>query len=168
MLNLFELLPLSTVLNMLLLIIYVAVVTRVNSYTVVLAGATIIEILHLCLSTYLRRFFGIEEYAHLVYHAWYLTFAVTDFLLVLAVLYVCKRLNTPLQLSSRVVLSVFFFLGGLQVANYIERLYLNSAFSDTFYSKGIPILNGFITAVLFTQLVCELFTRRNQHEDDAF
>ena len=71
MLDLLELIPLTTVFNMGLLIAYVAVVTRVTSYTVVLAAATLIEILHLSISTYLHRFFGIEEYAYLVFHLWY-------------------------------------------------------------------------------------------------
>lgn len=168
MVNLLELIPLSTVLNMVLLIIYVALVTRINSYTIVLAGATIIEILHLSVSTYLHRLFGIEEFAYAVFHIWYLTFAITDFLLVFFVIYLCKKLNSPLQFGSKLVLSIFFFLGWVQLVSYLERLHLNSAFLDPFYRSGIPVLNGVITAVLFAQLVYDLVKNRNQREDDAF
>lgn len=163
-----ELIPLSTVLNMVLLLIYASVVTRINSFTVLLAGATILEILHLSVSTYLHRLFGIEEFAYAVFHLWYLTFAITDFLLVFFVLYLCKKLNSPLQLGSKVVLSLFFFLGWVQVASYLERLYLSSAFLDPFYRSGIPVVNGIITAVLFIQFVYDFVKARNQREDDAY
>lgn len=158
----FDLIPLSTVLNICLLIAYIAIVSRVTSYTVVIAGVILIEFLHQGLYSYLSQPTAQDYIGKWIYFAWYLGFGLTDLVFVLSVIACCRQLNISIQMISKTILVIFTFLGLLQIARFIEKQYSGTDLLKLLYTQGIPAFNYLIVALLFGQLVVEVANKVNQ------
>lgn len=167
MYTLLDLIPLSTVLNILLLICYVAVVSRITSYTIIITGVILIEFLHQGLYAFLSQPAAFELVGSWLYAAWYLGFGITDFAFVTIVIVVCKLSGTPIQSTSKIILGIFSFLGLLQVVRFIEKQYSGTDYFKVMYTQGIPFVNYIVVVLLGGQLLKDVSNRKKWAEDDV-
>ncbi|WP_414827783.1 hypothetical protein [Alteromonas sp. H39] len=166
--TLLDLVPLSTVLNILLLICYVAVVNRISSFTIIITGVILIEFLHQGIYALLSQPSVLELLETWIFVAWYLGFGLTDFAFVIVAIAVCKQSHTPIQKTSKIILGIFIFLGLLQVARFIEKQYSGTDYFKFLYTQGIPFINYMIVALLGGQLIAEIGNRKKGLDDDIY
>lgn len=89
------------------------------------------------------------RFEQLVYNAWYLGFAYTDAMFVIAVIYICQRKQFEIDNITRMILISYVVLGSVQVARYFDRIILETNAIGELYSLVVPTIY-----VSNTLLVC--------------
>ena len=84
----------------------------------------------------------------LVYNIWYLGAAYTDALLIILVIYICKKKALAIDTVSRMILLSYFCLGAMQIARYLDRIIIESDILGSLYSIIVPTINVGITLLV--------------------
>lgn len=138
------------------LLLYVFIVRRLTAFSFVIVGVLLLDFLHVGYSIFLSSFSHDPTTKTFVFYAWYIGFAITDFLFVWALAAWCKNSGLKLDVASKVILAIYAVLGFLQIFRLIERVLVNSDLMSFIYSNGIPILNFCIAAILFSFIAFSL------------
>lgn len=136
------------------LLIYVFYFSRNDSFTITLS---------LLLTTYLSHFL-IEIFYQwsldngylwqlIAYHAWYLGFALTDFLFMYLAYYVCKRKKFRMYKISEFIIFNFVVLGFIQLLRYADREVFETEVLDYFYTVAIPTIDGAMSLTICVYVV---------------
>ncbi len=138
--------PMTTLLNLAALILYTLAVKRITFFSFILIGLLLIDVLHQGIAIYLRSFLSDERSQSFVFHAWYISFAFTDFLFFLCGLYLAKVFNSDIDRASQFVLYTYLALGVIQILRFAERLFTDTNLMAWLYAEGIPLTNLVVTA----------------------
>lgn len=145
--------PLTTLLNLAALILYTLAVKRITFFSFVLVGLLLIDVLHQGIAIYLRSFLSDERSLSFVFHAWYISFAFTDFLFFLSGLYLAKVFGSDIDRASQFILYTYLALGVIQMLRFAERLFTDVNLMAWLYSEGIPLTNLVVTAFVIGYVI---------------
>lgn len=148
MTEVFALIPPSTLLNLVALLVYVLVVRQITVFSFVLVGVMVIEVLHQGISFYLQSFYGDPSVVEIVFASWYLGYAATDFLFYGLTMHLARTYRFPLDPISNVVMKAFLIMGVMQIVRYVERLITDSDLMGAIYSNSIVLINMIISIML--------------------
>lgn len=141
--------PLSTQLHIAALIVYLFFVRKVTAFSFVFIAILLLDALHLGIKYWLAILQATPEFTEFVYYAWYLSFGITDFIFVALICYWSDKSQTPLDITSKILVGIYLGLGALQVTTLIERSTIDTGIMVSLYSNGIPIANMVATVLLF-------------------
>ena len=136
----------SLALTALAFIVYTLMAKRVTSFNLVLIATIILHIIHSYITRSLLPLFGIPEYANILGYQWYLSFGLTDVLLILVCVRLINRYELAKDRASNLILLTFGFMASLQFIDLaLSRMGFNW-FADI-YSNGIVLSNILITVI---------------------
>lgn len=128
---------------------YIFIVRRLTAFSFVILGVLLLDFLHTGYGIFLTSFFHEPTSKTFAFYAWYIGFAITDFLFVWIISAWCRNAGLKLDIASKVILSIYAVLGFLQIFRLMERMLVNSDLMGYVYSNGIQFLNFCIAAILF-------------------
>lgn len=159
----FPQLSIASLLYVVALLLYVFIVRRLTAFSFVIVGVLLLDFLHVGYSIFLTSFFQDPSSETFVFYAWYLGFAVTDFLFVWLLVSWCKNSGLQLDIGSKLIIAIYAVLGVLQCFRLIERLIINSELMGFIYTNAIPILNFTIAVILFGFITINLINNFRGH-----
>ncbi len=159
----FPQLSIASLLYVVALLLYVFIVRRLTAFSFVIVGVLILDFLHVGYSIFLTSFFQDPSSETFVFYAWYLGFAITDFLFVWLLVSWCRNSGLRLDIGSKLILAIYAVLGVLQCFRLVERLIVNSDLMRFVYTNGIPILNIAIAVILFGFIAYSLISGLRGH-----
>lgn len=134
----------SLALSALAFIVYTVSVSRITAFNLVLFAAIILHIVHSHITRSLIPLFGVAEYYSVINYVWYLSFAITDLVMVL----VCCQLITRYKLlkdrASSFMIIMFVWLAFLQVSRLAIREW-GFDFGGDIYKNSVVFTNIAIT-----------------------
>lgn len=136
----------SLALTALAFIVYTLMTKRVTSFNLVLIATILLHIIHSYITRSLIPLFGIEEYANVVGYLWYLSFGITDVLLIFVCVRLVERYELAKDRASYLILLTYGFMASLQFIDvYLTRLGYN--WFAELYSNGIVFSNILVTVI---------------------
>ncbi len=136
----------SLALTALAFIVYTLMTKRVTSFNLVLIATILLHIIHSYITRSLIPLFGIEEYANVVGYLWYLSFGITDVLLIFVCVRLVERYELAKDRASYLILMTYGFMASLQFIDLsLTRLGYN--WFAEFYSNGIVFSNILVTVI---------------------
>ncbi|MEW9796582.1 hypothetical protein [Alteromonas sp. CYL-A6] len=161
MIEIIETASLSTLLYVAALIAYSLTVKRITAFSFVLVGLLMLEGLHMGGQFLMASYYNEPAYTTIIYYSWYLFFAVTDFLYIGLTVLFCRKAGLAIDRVSYLLLSLYAFMGGLQVVRLIERTWVDTQIMEWFYTNSIPFINivigiillAFVSKVILTNVI---------------
>jgi hypothetical protein len=124
------------------LLVYLIVITRRDSFVVVIAASCVVAVAHQFYDAALVEMAKDESNRALVRDLWYLGFAASDFLLVLACYKILEKLSLRPNKVTTFYLNCYLFLGFIQLIRYADRILIKTDFLGPAYQLAIPAINS--------------------------
>ncbi|RDV24461.1 hypothetical protein DXV75_13630 [Alteromonas aestuariivivens] len=135
---------------------YIFSVRTITPFSFVIVGVMFLEVLHQGLTLFLNSSMKTEDHVTqvLVFHAWYIGFALTDFIFVSLIYLLSRWLNVNLGLTCQLIAAAFLILGCLQIVGYVDGLFFDGTDWVAFiYTNSIPVINYLIFIILMGHVV---------------
>lgn len=126
--------------------LYTISVARITAFNIVLISAIVLHIIHAHITRNLIPLFGVEEYKSVIFYLWYLSFGVTDVLLVVVCYKIIERYDLLTDRASQFILIMFLFLAFLQFGRLGLREF-GVEWGGEIYKNGVVFTNILITVV---------------------
>lgn len=126
--------------------VYTISVARITAFNLVLISAIILHIVHAHITRNLIPLFGVDEYKSVIFHLWYLSFGITDILMVIVCQRIIERYNLLTDRASQFILIAFLFLAFLQFSRLILRE-MGIEWGGDIYKNGVVLSNILITVM---------------------
>lgn len=149
-----------TLLLVVAFLLYLVTLAKLNAFSFALGGLLMLEVTHHVIEFVFDAVFTSEYVAVWEYYAWYISFAVTDFIFAIAVSLLVKKLNLHFDKATILLVVAVAMLGAIQLLRMFERLLIDSATIGTLYQHGIPTINLIISIVVLSVVIISLFSPR--------
>ncbi|MEW9796583.1 hypothetical protein [Alteromonas sp. CYL-A6] len=149
----FDIAPYTSLINILVLILYSLIGRKISDIAILIVALFVLEGIHLGWELVLIPKIESGEDWELVLFLWYFGFAVTDFLMIGAVVKSCRVLRVELSKASKIVLYLHGVMGTLQIIRYLERAITDTDIFADVYSGGIQSMNAVVSALLVLSLI---------------
>lgn len=126
----------------------------------------ILVMVHMALDDLMMSWYD-KGYAEFVSHAWYIFFAVTDFLLVFISYFFIDKYKIPMQKVSALILTAYIALGFVQTARYADRFVFKTDVLGGVYTSLIPAINGCLTISILVYSVGAVWMHRSQRSKEV-
>lgn len=141
------------------LLIYSIYFSRRDSFVITLCSMCLLNLAHMALDDLMMKWYD-QGYEQLVYHAWYLFFAATDFAFCFVAYTLVDRFKLEMQKVSRVVIFSFLTLGIVQVLRYADRIVLETDYFGWLYTASIPAINSGVTISVLVYALGAVYMHR--------
>jgi hypothetical protein len=149
----------STLLFMAAFLILFIIQKRFTPFSFLLIGVIVLEAIQLNLEFYLfGQFWDYSQY-HLLYVYWYLGFALTDTVFVVVSIMLYHKFSLRLDWASRCIMTIYSVMAGLQLIRFVDRAFKDTAFIETLYQNGIPLLNLLVVLITFVYVASSIKTK---------
>lgn len=136
----------SLALTALAFTVYTVIAKRITSFNLVLVSVILLHIVHSHITRSLIPLFGVPEYENILSYLWYLSFGLTDVLLI----FVCARLIERYELikdrASHLILMLYGVMAALQFIDLTLTQFHYNWFADV-YTNGVVACNILITII---------------------
>ncbi|MBN7826931.1 hypothetical protein [Bowmanella dokdonensis] len=153
--------------NVLAIFVYVVMVRTRSAFQWILFGVCLMDILHQWMHRSMVILWQNEHILPLIHHAWYLTYAMTDLVFVLLMLWLCRSHGLRLGSVSLFILSSYGLLAITQVARWGDRVLLQTNAISELYKLLIPTLSiGITIAALLYVMKLSILVRYSSDSED--
>ncbi|GGW89783.1 hypothetical protein [Alteromonas halophila] len=161
----FEFIPVSAFTLMVVLVVYSLFAQKVTVFSVVLFVQFFMEMLHQGIELYVGEIDGTLP-AHLINFFWYMSFAVTDILIIFVLFRLIRLFKLRADWLVKAVAGSYAMYALIQLSRYIDRMLLETNILGAFYRAAIINLNNIVVLMLVCYLILELvgFVRK-KHSD---
>lgn len=140
--------PTWPLINLAALCIYILIVKRLTVFSFVFVGTLILDALHLGAEYYFISLNVLHQFDTVLFVSWYVFFGLTDLLFVALIVWWSSNLKMALDWSSKGVISLYLFMGLLQLVTLFARLYFYWESFDTVHNLLIVISNYTVSVLL--------------------
>lgn len=163
----FEYVPISTFVLTLALIIYSIFVRRITELTVVLFACVILEMVHEAIKLYLMGFFDGGLSMHLLNFAWYVSFALTDILIIPVIFKLSQFFKVTNGWLTRLISVYFAIMATIQIIRYIDRSLIGTNLLGSAYQVSVVALNSLSACLLIGYVLVEAVNYFKESKQDS-
>jgi hypothetical protein len=142
---LFELLDLiqrySLCISVVSLLVYLVVIAKRDAFVIALSASCVLSIFHQYLDYTLMKMAESEANIEFVRNAWYMSFALSDFMYVFVVYYITDKLNLKQCKVTTFILTSYIVMGFIQLFRYADRILMETDLLGGVYQHMIPTIN---------------------------
>lgn len=126
-----------------------------NAFVYSSFAVVIITPLHFIYEKFLLSLAG-TSYESFIVDLWYPGFSITDSLLVVFVLAICKRKSLKIDKISRLIILSYVILSAVQMMRYLDRIILSLDVTGEVYRVIIPTINCSVIFLIFANAVLSI------------
>lgn len=124
-----------------------------DTFVYMCVGILVLTPIHIVYEKQLLELATDPEYRALVRNIWYIGYALTNVLLVTAVVLISKKEGLKFDYASRLMATSFLTLAVIQVVRYIDRIVIETDLLGVAYSIAIPTINlGVTFTIIFASI----------------
>lgn len=140
-------------LNATALLIYSLIFRRWTAYVVTLLSFCFLDVGQHIIEGFIKPWFGYDDYVQLVRFAWYMSFAITNIIVIGFISFVVEKKQLFRDVSSTWIIYFYVLMTCLQMSDYAFRLILNSNALENIYSYGVVSANIIVSVLAWVHVV---------------
>lgn len=118
-----------------------------TSYSLVMVLVITLDVIHRQIEAAVMPLFGVEEYKSIIGVLWYMSFAITDLILVAVAAFAIRKFDLFRDRASAILLFAYMFLACVQMFTFFDTSIAKAYILYDFYPTLVVSSNVFVSVV---------------------